>query len=53
MDMQRRKKLKILETENIHKQFKTNQNNFKSLTCIEKANRNNQWEMHVRTLICC
>jgi len=35
------KKLIQLETENLSKQFKTNQNILKILSCVENANINN------------
>ena len=38
--------------ENVPKQFKINQNILKMLSCIEKANINNQSKFHVPTVIC-
>ena len=41
-----------MENENVPKQFKINQNILKMLSCIEKANINNQSKFHVPTVIC-
>ena len=41
-----------MENENVPKQFKINQNILKMLSCIEKANINNQSKFHVSTVIC-
>ena len=38
--------------ENVNKQFKTNHNISKILSCIENANINNQWKWQVYTFIC-
>ena len=41
-----------MENEIVPKQFKINQNILKMLSCIEKANINNQSKFHVSTFIC-
>ena len=46
------KKLIKLETENVPKQFKINENILKMLLCIENANINNQGKCHVSKVIC-
>ena len=41
-----------METENVRKQLKINQNIWKMLWCIENANKNIQSKLHVPTVIC-
>ena len=41
-----------METDNVRKQLKINQNIWKMLWCIENTNINIQSKSHVHTLIC-
>ena len=47
-----KKKLKNMETENVGKHLKINQNIWKMLQCIQNANINIQSKFHERTVIC-